>query len=339
MIETVEELEDILSSPSGNVNRVVARLNGDIVILGVAGKMGPTIARMLVRSCLESGIKKKITGVSRFSDKTIRETLERSGIETVECNLLERKNVEKLPDAENVVFLAGMKFGTTGKEPLTWVMNTLVPALVAEKYRYSRIVALSTGNVYPLTKVAEGGCTEEHPPEPVGEYAQSCLGRERIFQYFSERNRTPVATIRLNYAVELRYGVLVDIARRVMNGDSIDLRMGYVNVIWQADANRGIIECFSLCSIPPAIINLTGREIISVRKTAEEFASIFGKKPVFVNEEEETALLSNPSFFYETFGDSEITAEQMITWVGEWIKKGNPTFDKPTHFETKNGRF
>lgn len=339
MIETVEELEEVLSAPSAEVNEVISQLSGDVVVLGVAGKMGPTLAKMLVKSCLKAGVKKRITGVSRFSDKTVKKHLEKNGIETIECDLLEKESVKKLPDAENVIFLAGMKFGATGKEPLTWAMNTYVPAVAADRYKHSRIVALSTGNVYPFTKITGEGCGETVPTEPVGEYAQSCLGRERIFQYFSEKNKTPVTIIRLNYAAELRYGVLVDIAGKVRDGIPVDLKMGYANVIWQTDANRAIIRTFTLCSSPPAILNLTGPEIISVREVAEKFGNILGKKPVFVNKEEDTALLSNPSLFCKTFGKPETTVEQMIKWTAHWLKKGNPTLNKPTHFETKNGRF
>jgi len=339
MIEMFDELEEILSKPSEGVNKTIKNLKGDIIILGVAGKMGPTIARMLLRSCRETGVKKKILGVSRFSDKNVRQNLEEYGIKTIECDLLERDEVMKLPDAENVIFLAGMKFGATGKESLTWAMNAYVPALVSERYKKSRIVALSTGNVYPFTEVKGGGCRETDPTGPVGEYAQSCLGRERIFQYFSKKNNTPVTIIRLNYAIELRYGVLVDIAEKVRDNTPIDLRMGYANVIWQTDANRGIIQSFSLCSVPPAIINLTGPDIISVRETAEKFGKMFNKKPVFVNKEERTALLSDSSLFWKTFGGTDTDVDQMIKWIGNWLKKGNPTLNKPTHFETKNGRF
>jgi len=339
MIETVRELEEALSEPSEDVNRVVSQLKGDLVILGVAGKMGPAIAKMIVKSCISSGLRKKVTGVSRFSDKTIKTALEESGIETVECDLLEKENLKKLPDAENVIFLAGMKFGATGKEPLTWAMNTYVSAVTADRYRHSKIVTLSTGNVYPFSKITAGGCRETDPTGPVGEYAQSCLGRERMFQYFSGKNNTPAVIIRLNYAVELRYGVLVDIAEKVRDRIPVDLNMGYANVIWQTDANRAIIQSFSLCSVPPAILNLTGPEIISVRETAEKFGNIFGEKPVFINKETDTALLSNPSFLCETFGKPETGIEQMIQWTGHWLKKGNPTLNKLTHFETKNGKF
>ncbi len=339
MIETIDELEEILSKPSERVNNTIKNLKGDIIILGVAGKMGPTIAKMLSRSYREAGVKKKITGVSRFSDKKVKEKIEGYGVETIECDLLEREGVERLPDAENVIFLAGMKFGATGKEPLTWAMNVYVPAVISERYKKSQIVALSTGNVYPFTEVKGGGCKETDPTGPVGEYGQSCLGRERIFQYFSEKNNTPVTIIRLNYAVELRYGVLVDIAEKVRDNIPIDLRTGYVNVIWQADANRGIIQAFTLCSVPPAILNLTGPEIVLVRESAEKFGGIFGTKPVFVNNETDNALLSNPEFFSKTFGTPETTPGEMIEWIGNWLKKGNPTLNKPTHFETRNGRY
>ncbi len=339
MIETVKELEEILSEPSEDVDDIIRNLKGNFVILGVAGKMGPTIAMMLAKSCLKTGMKKRITGVSRFSDRTVKKRLEQNGIETVECNLLEEESVRKLPDVDNVIFLAGMKFGATGKESLTWAMNTYVPAVAADRYRHSRIVALSTGNVYPFSKATGKGCSETDPIGPVGEYAQSCLGRERMFQYFSEKNGTPVTIIRLNYAAELRYGVLIDIAEKVRAGLPVDLKMGYANVIWQADANRAVIRSFTLCSSPPAILNLTGPEVISVRKIAERFGNIFGRKPVFINKEGTTALLSDSSKLCKTFGSPETGVEQMIEWTAHWLENGNPTLNKPTHFETTDGRF
>ncbi|HOJ40937.1 MAG TPA: NAD-dependent epimerase/dehydratase family protein, partial [bacterium] len=259
-IENEESLEEILSRPGSAVIDTLAQLPGDILILGVAGKIGPSFARLIGRACQATGLKKRITGVARFTNQEVHEYLTRSGIETITGDLLDQELVARLPEAENVFFMAGMKFGATGNEPLTWAMNTYVPALVAHRFQRSRIVAFSTGNVYPFVPVSSGGCKETDPVGPVGEYAQSCLGRERMFQYFSSLHRTPVCLIRLNYACELRYGVLVDIALKVKSGQPVSLSTGFVNVIWQGHVNQVTVQCLKLCQSPPRIINLTGRE-------------------------------------------------------------------------------
>jgi nucleoside-diphosphate-sugar epimerase len=338
-IENEAELEARLSAPTAEVCDLMGRLEGDLLLLGVGGKMGPTIAKMAKRAIVAAGVRKRVIGVSRFSSGGLQRELEAAGIETIAADLLADDALDSLPDAANVLYLVGMKFGTTGAEAMTWAMNALLPGLVARRYRGSRIVALSTGNVYPLTDVATGGPTEEHPVGPIGEYAQSCLGRERVFQYGSEAYGTPVTLLRLNYAIEMRYGVLLDIARTVHAGRPVDLRMGYVNVIWQGDAAEVTLRAFDLCASPPAILNLTGPETVSVRDVANRFGALFGKPPIFDGTESETALLSNASRCQALFGGPRVSLEQMIEWVAHWVAIGGRTLDKPTHFDQRDGKF
>src|SRR5690606_9589434 len=267
--ETVEELEALLATPSDALVSDLARLDGDLMLLGAGGKMGPSMA-MLARNALDAaGSSAQVVAVSRFSDEAAEQRLQDAGVRTVRADLLDDEQLAALPEAANVVYLAAMKFGATGQEPLTWAMNTYLPGKVAERFRAGRIVAFSTGNVYPLSPLTSGGPSEHDPTGPVGEYAQSCLGRERMFQYFSEVHGTPVTLLRLNYAVEMRYGVLVDLAQAVLDQKPIDLAMGQVNVIWQGDANEVTLRAFGLCSSPATILNVTGPETASVRKLAE----------------------------------------------------------------------
>jgi nucleoside-diphosphate-sugar epimerase len=339
MISSEKQLEDLLSEPSPADARAMAEMEGDLIILGVAGKMGPSLARRARRACELGGVSKRIIGVARFSERETRDSLESAGIETVTADLLAPHALPGLPDAPNILYMAARKFGSTGAEHLTWAMNTLLPALVAERYAASRIVAFSTGNVYPLVPVTTGGATEELPPDPVGEYAQSALGRERIFEFFSRRNQTPVMLLRLNYAVELRYGVLLDIGQKVFDRRPVDVGMGYVNVIWQGDANSVALRSFGLCQSPPAVLNLTGPEILAVRGIARAFGERFGVEPVFQGTEADTALLSDAARCRKLFGCPLVTVEQMIEWVAEWIRMGGATLAKLTHFETRDGRF
>ncbi|MGC9328159.1 MAG: NAD-dependent epimerase/dehydratase family protein, partial [Candidatus Hinthialibacter sp.] len=295
LIQDEDELDFYLSAPTPGVKETISRLKGDLLVLGVGGKMGPTLARMAKRAAEETNPSLRVIGASRFSQPALKDRLQSWGVETIPCDLLDRGALENLPNAENIVFMAGWKFGSSGRESMLWAMNTYLPALVAERFKDSRIVAFSTGNVYPYTPNQSGGPAETDPTGPVGEYAQSCLGRERMFQYFSERYATPCTLIRLNYAVEMRYGVLLDIAQKVSNAIPIPLAMGYVNVIWQGDANAQILQCFDLCSSPPKILNITGSEVLSVRRLAEEFGKRLGREPLFDGAEEPNALLSNAS--------------------------------------------
>ncbi len=338
-IETETVLEDILSTPSPKVAKFLAEMDGDLIILGVGGKMGPTLAKMAVRASREAGVFRRIIGVSRFSSPGLQEALETAGVETISCDLLEEDSLQQLPEIPNVVFMAGRKFGSTGNESLTWMMNTYLPGRVAQKFRDARIVVFSTGNVYPLTPVAFGGVSETHPTEPIGEYAQSCLGRERMFEYFSEKFGTTVCIIRLNYAIDLRYGVLLDIAQKVWQGQAVELTMGHVNVIWQGDANAYVLRSFALCGSPPEILNVTGPELISVRWLATRFGDIFGREPILKGEESATALLSNTSRCHHLFGYPRISLEQMIQWIAHWVMIDGPSLSKPTHFEQREGKF
>ncbi len=339
LIETEAQLEDVLSEPAPEVGEALAALDGDILLLGVGGKMGPTMAKMARRALDAVGSRKRVIGVARFSAGGLEAELNRCGIETIACDLLEDHALELLPCVSNVVYLVGMKFGTTGAEVMTWAMNTYLPALVARRFRSARIVALSTGNVYPLTPVTSGGPTEEHAVGPVGEYAQSCLGRERMFQFFSERYGTPVTLIRLNYAIDLRYGVLLDIAQRVRAGLPVDVSMGYANVIWQRDANAIILRSFGLCASPPAVLNVTGLETASIRDVARRFGRAFGVEARFTGVEAETALLSNASKSARLYGPPGTSLEQMIERIAHWVTIGGRTLGKPTHFEQRDGRF
>ncbi len=333
------ELEELLSRPNQADVDFMRGLEGDLMILGAGGKMGPTLARRAARATAEAGRKSRVIAVARFSERGLRDKLTSWGVETAEADLLDRSQLCGLPDCANVVFMAARKFGTSGGEPLTWAMNTLMPALVAERCARSRIVAFSTGNVYPLVPVASGGAAETTPPAPIGEYAQSALGRERMFQFFSSKLGTRITLLRLNYAIDLRYGVLLDIGRKVFERRPIDLSMGHVNVIWQGDANSVCLRSFALCSSPPFIMNLTGPETIPVRRIAQRFGALFGIDPVFENSEAGTALLSDASLCRRHFGPPEIRVDQMIDWVAAWIKRGGTVLGKPTHFDVRNGRF
>ncbi|OGS46228.1 MAG: epimerase [Elusimicrobia bacterium RIFOXYD2_FULL_34_15] len=338
-MNTEQELEEILSRPSPETVKTISKLKGDIIILGISGKMGPTLAKLVKRAINEAGVNKKVIGVARFSSPESKKDLEKSGIETITCDLLDEEAVNKLPDVPNVVFMAGMKFGSTGNESLTWAINCYLPAIIAKKYRNSKIIAFSTGNVYTMMPFNSKGSKETDTPGPNGEYAQSCLGRERIFQYFSSKYKTPVVLIRLNYANELRYGVLLDIAQKVYNKKVIDLSMGYANIIWQGDANNITVQSFDICKSPANVLNMTGAEILSVRYLANRFGKIFNRKPVFKGKESKTALLSNTEKCRKLFGPAKISVEQMIQWVAHWVRIEGTTINKPTHFQNRDGKF
>lgn len=338
-IKDEEQLNEFLSRPGDEVIEMFSQIDGDILFLGVSGKTGPYLARMAKRACDEAGIKKRISGVDLFENTGQREILENYGIETIPGNLLDRDFLIKLPLFKNVFFLAGMKFGAVDNLPLTWAVNSYLPGMVAEQFRDSRIVAFSTGCVYPLVPVDSGGSVESDPPVAIGEYAQSCLGRERMFEYGSKKYGTPVVLIRLNYSVEMRYGVLVDIGTKVFNKQPVDLTMGYFNVIWQGDMNDFVLRSLEYAESPARVLNITGPEILSVREVASEFGKIFGLKPAFINKETETALLSNSSEAYRLFGKPKVTAEKVIGWIAEWLKDGKRLLGKPTHFEVRDGKY
>ena len=338
-IETEAELEEILSRPSGADVAAIAHLDGDLLILGAGGKMGPSLARRARRAAQKGGVCKRIVAVARFSDNRLRDSLASDGIEILVADLLHPGALSQLPDIPNVIFMAARKFGTTGSEDLTWAMNTYLPGLVAERYRASRIVAFSTGNVYPLRHALQGGAVESTPVAPDSEYAQSALGRERMFAYGSRQWGTPVAILRLNYAIDLRYGVLLDIGTAVFERRPIDLRMALVNVIWQGDANSICLRSFALCQSPPFFLNLTGPETLSVRYIAEEFGRRFCVQPTFSSEEMPNAFLSNAAKAHQMFGYPTVTISEMIDWTAAWISSGGARLNKPTHFEVRDGKF
>ncbi|WP_120465026.1 NAD-dependent epimerase/dehydratase family protein [Paenibacillus aceti] len=338
-MKTIEELEAKLAEPSEALIQDLSTVTGDILILGVGGKMGPSLARLALNAVREGGLNKRIIGVSRFSNEEARRELEEAGIETISCDLLNDDELMKLPHADNIIYMAGNKFGTTGREHFTWGMNTYLPGRVAEKYKDSRIVVFSSGNIYPFMPVGSGGASEAITPEPIGEYAQSTLGRERIFEYHSHKNGTPMLFYRLNYAIDMRYGVLLEIAKSVNEQRAINLTMGHANVIWQGDANQMALRCLTECTNPPSIMNITGPETMSIRWAAEEFAKRLGKEAIFEGTEAELALLNNASKSHQRFGYPAVSLLQMIDWLAEWIEAGGATWNKPTHFQERKGKF
>lgn len=339
MMRTVQELEKRLASPSAALIEELSQLDGDIMLLGVGGKMGPSLARLAVNAIRQAGLNKKVIGVSRFSNKELRRELEEAGVEIISADLSDDKALQSLPETQNILYMAGNKFGTTGNEHFTWMMNAYLPGRVAERFRNSRMVVFSTGNVYPFTPVSQGGATERTSPNANGEYGQSCLGRERIFEHFSHKNGTPMFIYRLNYAIDLRYGVLLELARSVREGLPIDITMGHANVIWQGDANEIALRALLRCSSPPNVMNITGPETLSLRWAANEFGRKLGVEPIFTGAEAPTALLSNAAKAAATFGYPRVSLAEMIDWIGDWVGQGGETWNKPTHFQEREGKY
>jgi len=335
------ELDALLSEPREATVAALARASGDLVVLGAGGKMGPTLARMAARAAERAagGTRRRVIAVSRFSSEPAVRALREAGVETVRCDLLDRDAVRRLPDAANVVFMAGQKFGTSEAPSRTWMLNVVVPAICAERYAGARIVAFSTGNVYPLVPVTSGGAREADATGPVGEYAASCVGRERVFEHYAERDGTRVAIARLNYAMDLRYGVLTDLAVALVRGEPISLTMGHVNVIWQRDAVCAALELLPLAAVPPLVVNVTGSETLSVRELAIALGKRLGREPRFEGREANDALLSDTARLRSLLGAPEMPIETMLDWVAEWVREGRPLLGKPTHFETRDGAF
>jgi len=338
-IDDEVQLEELLSRPSDAVLRAVASQDGDWILLGVGGKMGPTLARMARRACDEVAPERRVIGVSRFSSPKSRESLERHGVETIAGDLTNETFLGSLPEVRNVVYMSGWKFGASTRPSQAWVTNVCLPALVCQRFRESRILAFSTGNVYPLTSVDAGGSKESDPLGPVGEYAMTALGRERIFEYYSQEYEIPVSIIRLNYAVDLRYGVLVDIGLKVFREETIDVSMGHVNVIWQGDANAMSLAAMIDASSPPFVVNVAGPSTLRVRDAAEAFGRHFGKTPKITGEESETALLSDSTIACDRYGTPSVDLGRLIAWAAQWIESERPLLGKPTKFEVRDGKY
>lgn len=333
------ELEDRLSAPNEGVVRALAQCPGDVIVLGAGGKMGPSLCRMLRRAADVAGDKRSIVAVSRFSDAQAAAQLQDHGIVVERAELSDPEALRRLPNGPNVVLMTGYKFGTSSEPWRTWGTNAVIPAFVAERYGASRIVAFSTGNVYALGSVRRGGSREDDELAPQGEYAWACVARERVLEHASRTRGTRISIVRLNYAVDLRYGVLVDLAQRVAAGQAIDLRMGHVNVIWQGDANAQAIQSLALAASPPFVVNVTGSDIVSVRAAAQELGRLLNREPRFVGQEASEALLSSTARAQELFGPPAVSTTTLIDWVADWISRGGRMLGKATHYEERGGRY
>jgi nucleoside-diphosphate-sugar epimerase len=338
-ISSEDHLDEVLTAPGPALVDFVRAINGPLVILGAGGKMGPTLAVLARRAADAAGHRLDVVAVSRFADDAPRRWLEARRVETCSADLLEKARLDQLPDASHVVYLVGLKFGTSHDPARTWAVNTLVPAHVVARYARAKIVALSTGNVYPLASAAGPGSVEADPLTPLGEYANAAVARERLFEFCARRHGTPLVLLRLNYAVELRYGVLVDVASKVLAGESVDVAMGYFNCIWQGDANDMILRALALAKVPPLVLNLTGPEVLSVRSLAHRFGELLGKPAQVVGTEASTALLSNPSKVCALLGSPPTAIDQVMRWTADWLLHGGQTLNKPTHFETRDGKY
>jgi nucleoside-diphosphate-sugar epimerase len=334
-IPDIATLDELLCRPSQALIDDLNKVDGDIMIMGVGGKMGPTLAGL----AKAAQPRRKVIGVARFSEPGVKEWLEARGIETINCDLLDQRAIDALPKSPNIIFMAGRKFGAEGNLALTWAMNSYVPALVAQAFPASRIVAFSTGCVYPFVPVNGKGSDESMPPNPPGEYAQSCVGRERMFEYFSNQFKTPGRLFRLNYSIDMRYGVLHDIATKVAAGKPIDVSIGHVNFIWQGDAASQALRCLAYCETPTSPINVSGPEILAVRDLASELSKLFGKEPILVGKEDPTAWLTDTSQAVKLFGLPIVDTPQMIRWTADWVARSMPSFGKPTKYEVRDGRY
>jgi nucleoside-diphosphate-sugar epimerase len=339
VIQSEEDLDRLLTEPRAVLTDFIRTVSSPLLILGAGGKMGPTLAVLAHRAAAAANHPLEIIAVSRFSDPQARVWLEQRGVKTLSLDLLHRNALNGLPDSPNLIYLAGMKFGTIENPSLTWAVNTLVPAHVCDRYPAARIVALSTGNVYPFVPVNSGGAAESQPCTPLGEYANAAVARERLFEHFSRLNGTRIALMRLNYAVDLRYGVLADIARKVWTHQPVDLSNAQFNCIWQGDANEMILRSLALASTPASPWNLTGPVSLNVRKVAERFAELLGRNVRFTGMESDSALLSNPSKLCAELGPPPTPTETMISWVAHWVKMGGRDLNKPTHFEVRDGAY
>jgi len=338
-MKTIKELDRLMCKPSVALINDIKAIEGDIMVLGAGGKMGPTLCKLAINAISEAGIDKKVVAVSRFSNEKHAQNLESHGIHVIKADLLNESELESLPDIPNIIYMAGRKFGTSEDQSLTWAMNAYLPGRVADRFKKSRIVAFSTGNVYPFVNIDSSGCHETDETGPVGIYAQSCLGRENVFRYFSNKNNTPILLYRLNYAIDLRYGVLLEIARTVKAQKPLNITTGFFNIIWQGYANEVAIRCLLHCESPAKVMNVTGIETVSARETAEKFAKIFNVKTQFTGTEQDTALLSNATPCMDLFGSPDVSLDDMIEMTAKWINNEGETLDKPTHFQERQGKF
>lgn len=339
VVRTVAELEDRLSTPSPGLVEDLSRLTGDVVVLGAGGKLGPSLVRLATRGIEAAGTGATVHAVSRFGSAEARATIEATGARVVPADLSEETSLDTLPDAANVIYLVGAKFGSAGNEAATWATNAYLPGRVAQRYAGSRIVALSTGNVYPLVPVSSGGSTETSALEPVGEYAMSCLGRERVLTHLASTTNTPTALIRLNYAVEMRYGVLVDLATQIAAGKPVDVTTGFANVVWQGYANEVTLRALTRADVPPFVLNLTGPETVSIRSAATRLAELMGLPVEFIGTEAATALLSDASRCHGLFGYPDVPLAELIEHTAHWVSAGGALLGKPTKFQQRDGRF
>ena len=338
-LSSVEELEDNLSAPNDSVVGTLSDLGGDVLVLGAGGKMGPSLSRMALRAIRQAGSNQRVYAVSRFADGKGAQQLEEWGVETISGDLLDQDFIGSLPEASNVIYMAGRKFGTAGVEHLTWATNAYLPSLVCDRFRDSRIVAFSTGNVYPQMPIEGPGAREEDLPNPIGEYGMSCLGRERMFEYFSRKHHIPSAIIRLNYATELRYGALVDLAEKVFCREEISLAMGCFNVIWQADANAIALCSLRKTDVPPFVVNVTGRALVSTREVATSLGQLMGKEVRFVGQESPTALHSCVELASSFYKEPLVELDEMLVATSKWIMDRRESLGKPTHFEVVDGKY
>lgn len=338
-LSTPETLDQAMATVSPGLMEDITALDGDILVVGAAGKLGPSLVNLACRAVEQAGTGAKVYAASRFSSPAAAEEMASYGAEVVKADVSTDEGLSSLPDAKNVIFLVGAKFGTQGNEHATWATNTYLPGRVMERFRGSRVAALSTGNVYPLTPIDSGGAVETDFPSPVGDYAMSCLGRERVMTHFAVTQDTPLSIIRLNYAVEMRYGVLVDIATKIKAGVDVDVTMGYANIIWQGYCNEVILRSLRHAASSPFILNLTGMETLSIRETADKIAAAMGREASIVGTEAQTALLSNASLCHELFGQPTVGTDELIAATAAWVDNDLPLLDKPTHFQTRDGKF
>ena len=337
---TEDRLNQMLTTPSAALAEDMAELKGDIIILGAGGKMGPTLAVLAKKACVAAGVDKRIIAVSLYDDPFAVTLLEKNGVEIINMDMMKHGALNQLPDAANVIYMAGRKFGTDGQEYLTWAMNTWLPSLVAERYKSSRIVVFSSGNIYPMIRPKDGGACEATPLDPVGEYAMSTLGRERVFEYGSHIYGTPVCMYRLNYAVDLRYGVLNDIAQTILSGNPVRITAPVFNCLWQGYANEIALRCLKLCESPAAVLNVSGPETTSVKWAAVELGKHLGVEPIIEETEtDDSALINNASKMCDIFGYPTVSIGQMIRWQAEWLMQGGRILGKPTHFEQRKGKY